>query len=83
MFNISGNRTLCKWLATWPSFFGKTSLFDAGEFQDKKNASPVFPAYRLLYATYPVVFGPLHMGALILEKPTILWFLLYFPLFSC
>jgi len=42
MFNISGNRTLCKWLATCPSLFGKTSLFDAGEFHDKKNASPHF-----------------------------------------
>jgi hypothetical protein len=26
---------------------------------------------------------PLHMGALILEKPTILWFSLYFRFFSC
>ena len=34
-------------------------------------------------AVYWVLPGPLHMGAMILEKPTILWFSLYFLLFSC
>jgi hypothetical protein len=31
----------------------------------------------------PSFSPPLHMGAKIVEKPTILWFSLYFRLFSC
>jgi hypothetical protein len=32
MFNISGNRTLCKWLATCPSLCGKKALRKFGIF---------------------------------------------------